>query len=267
MSAQRPASPFEPTHRPPRRTAAARIPGVILLAAALASTAACTAPSSTAPLRPDPKLIAVSGEAEVSAVPDRAFVWLGIEARSGSLKDAKLQANTKVDAVLKLLRDMNVDTKYVNSTSLNIVPDHVYIKAEKRTVKRYYVTRQVRVDLRNLDQLGELMEGATDLGINLVGSPQLDSTRRDELEREALTKAVDDARLNAEAMVKAAGARLGTVRNMSTRTDAVQPLASMEFSRRADVGYEPPATKFAGTYERGEMTFTASVKVDYDLAQ
>ena len=105
MSAQRPASPFEPTHRPPRRAR-----GALLLTVLLAGTA-CTAPE---PLRLDPKLIAVSGEAEITAVPDRAFVWLGIEARSGNLKDAKRQANTRVESVLKLLRDLNVDTKYVN---------------------------------------------------------------------------------------------------------------------------------------------------------
>jgi uncharacterized protein len=260
MNALHPAFRCQPSHRPPRPAL-----GVMLLAVLLAGTTACTAPE---PLRLDPQLIAVSGAAEITAVPDRAFVWLGIEARSASLKDAKLQANTRVESTLKLLRDLNVDSKYVNATNLSVVPDYVYIKAENRTVRRYYVTRQVRVDLRNLEQLGELMEGAIDLGINLAGAPQLDSTRRDELEREALARAVADARLNAEVMVKAAGARLGAVRNMSTRTDAVVPLVNQELSRREATMYAPPAAnKFAGTYERGEMTFTASVMVDYDLAR
>lgn len=53
---------------------------------------------------------------------------------------------------------------------------------------------------------------------------------------------------------------------MSTRTDAVVPLLSQRHLA-PQASYEANANKLAGTYERGEMTFTASVMVDYDLAR
>src|SRR5690606_41228399 len=75
--------------------------------------------------------------------------------------------------------------------------------------------------LRDLDKLGPLLERAFDLGINQVSEPQLDSSRRRELEREALAKAVEDARLNAQAVARAAGARLGAPRDRkSTRLNS-----------------------------------------------
>ena len=52
-------------------------------------------------------------------------------------------------------------------------------------------------------------ESSIDLGVNQVGDPRLDSSKRQELVREALAKAVVDARQNAEVIAKAAGAKLG----------------------------------------------------------
>ena len=83
-------------------------------------------------------------------------------------------------------------------------------KDRKRVLLGYAVTRQVDIELRDLDKLGTLLEKAVDAGVNQVGDPVLDSTRRKELERQAMTKAVEDARLNAETLATAAGVKLGT---------------------------------------------------------
>ena len=53
----------------------------------------------------------------------------------------------------------------------------------------------------------------------VVSGARLDSTRRKQLEREALAKAVEDARLDAEALVKAANTRLGNVYGLSFRRE------------------------------------------------
>jgi len=54
-----------------------------------------------------------------------------------------------------------------------------------------------------------------DAGVNQVGDPVLDSSKRKSLEREAMAKAVEDARLNAETLARAAGAKLGAVRMLN----------------------------------------------------
>ena len=96
-------------------------------------------------------------------------------------------------------------------------------QANERNLIGYYVSRQVEVDLRDLEKLGQLLERATDLGVNQVGDPRLDSSKRQELEREALAKAVVDARLNAEVIAKAAGAKLGTARTISANSEFTPP--------------------------------------------
>jgi uncharacterized protein YggE len=204
--------------------------------------------------------VTVSGQGEVQAEPDRALVMLGIQTRLPKLEEARAEVNKKVEAVLKLTRELKIDSKYVRSTRITIQPEYSYDN-NARNLLGYMVGRQVEVDLRNLEQLGQLLERAADVGVNQLGEPRLDSSKRAELEREAMAKAVADARLNAEALVKAAGGRVGPVRSMSASSNAAAP--PMPFMRMQAAGAE--ARDAAQSYQSGQMNFTASVQIEYDL--
>jgi len=230
----------------------------LLLLAGTLSAAPGHAQNSPDTVRP--RSVAVSGQGEVQAEPDRALVMLGVQARLPKLEEARAEVNKKIDAVLKLTRDLKIDTKYVRSTRISIQPEYSYDN-NTRNLLGYLVWRQVEVDLRNLEQLGQLMERAADLGANQLGTPQLESSKRAELEREALAKAVADARLNAEALVKAAGARLGPVRSMSANSNAASPPMPMMRMQASSA----EAGDAAQSYQSGQMNFTASVQIEYDL--
>ncbi len=217
--------------------------------------------SQPAPAAPAPRTLSVSGQGDVRGEPDRALVTLGVEARNPKMEAARSDVTKTVEAVLKLTRDLKIDPKYVHATRINIQPEYNWDnKSRERTLLGYLVSRQVEVELRNLDQLGTLLERAVDAGVNQVGDPRLDSSRKRELEREALAKAVEDARMNAEAVARAAGVRLGTARTISAQSvSAPQPVAY----RMAAMAQAAPDAQ--ATYQSGEMTFNATVQVEFDL--
>ena len=233
-----------------------RIPTLILASVLLAGTAA------QAQQVEQPRTIGVSGQGEVRAEPDRATVTLGVEARRPKLEDARAAVAKTVDAVLKLTRELKIDPKLVRSTRVNVQPEYNWGagNANERTLIGYYVARQVEVELHDLEKLGQLLERATDLGVNQMGDPRLDSSKRQDLVREALAKAVGDARQNAEVIAKAAGARLGNARTINANTELTQPPVPMA---RA-IAMEAKAAGGA-PYQSGEMTFNATVNVQYDL--
>src|SRR5678815_1051303 len=167
---------------------------------ALALLLACTA--AYADGDEHPRIIGVSGQGEVRAEPDRATVTLGVESRKPKLEDARAAVAKTVDAVLKLTRDLKIDPKQVRSTRINVQPEYNWgaNNPNERTLIGYYVARQVEVELHDLEKLGQLLEKSTDLGVNQLGDPRLDSSKRQDLSREALAKAVADARQNAEAV-------------------------------------------------------------------
>ena len=210
-----------------------------------------------------PRTVSVSGQGEVQAEPDQAFVTLGVESRKTRLEEARAEVTKTVEAVLKLTRDLKIDQKYVRSTRVNVQPEYNWDNnARERNLIGYFVSRQVEVELRDLEKLGTLLERATDLGVNQLGDPRLESSKRRDLEREALAKAVQDARLNAEAVAKAAGARIGAARSISASSGFV-PAPMMQrmkvMAMASDAGGAPQ------TYQSGQMTFTGNVQVEYDL--
>jgi hypothetical protein len=225
------------------------------LSAALASFPAVAADEAR------PRTVSVSGTGEVAAEPDQALVTLGVEARRPTLAEARSEVSATVERVLALCRNLGIDPKRVNATRVQIQPEYSWNeKDRKRVLLGYLVSRQVQVELRDLELLGTLLERAVDAGVNQVNDPVLDSSRRNELERDALAKAVQDARLNADTLARAAGATLGPVRTLNGATSPpVVPMYRRQVAM-ADAAMAPEAT-----YQAGEMKFTASVNAEYDL--
>jgi uncharacterized protein YggE len=208
-----------------------------------------------------PRTVNVSGIGEVAAEPDLAHVTLGVEARKPTLAEARTEVSATIDRVLKLTQDLRIDPKQVNATRVQVQPEYNWNpKDRKRVLLGYVVRRQVQVELRDLEQLGPLLERAVDAGVNQVGDPALDSSRRKDLEREAMSLAVQDARLNAEALAKAAGVRLGPVRSLNgSASGPPMPMFRSQVAM-ADAAAPPEAN-----YQPGEMKFNASVNAEYDL--
>lgn len=212
-----------------------------------------------------PRTVSVAGNGEVTAQPDIAHVTLGVEARKPTMAEARTEVAKTVDRVLGLTRELRIDPKLVNATRLQVQPEYSWNeKDRKRVLLGYLVSRQVQVELRDLDQLGPLLERAVDAGVNQVNDPLLDSSRRKALEREAMAKAVEDARLNAETLARAAGARLGAVRTISGSSSApVMPMYRGAVAM-ADMAAAPPPPE--APYEAGDMKFSAAVNAEFDLS-
>ncbi|HEV8330580.1 MAG TPA: SIMPL domain-containing protein [Steroidobacteraceae bacterium] len=233
-----------------------------LVTAAIAASLVLLGTAAHAQQSNQPRTVNVNGQGEVRAEPDRATVTLGVESRKPKLEDARAAVAKTVDAVLKLTRDLKIDQKLVRSTRINVQPEYNWGSGQpnERTLIGYYVARQVEVELHDLEKLGQLLERATDLGVNQMGDPRLDSSKRQDLVREALAKAVVDARQNAEVIAKAAGATLGRARTISANAEFTPPPMPMV---RAALAME--AKQAGAPYQSGEMTFNATVNVQYDL--
>ena len=172
-----------------------------------------------------PRTVSVTGQGEVTAEPDLAHVVLGVEARRPALAEARTEVAAAVERLLALTKSLGIDPRLVNATRMQVQPEYRWNEKDRqRVLLGYFVSRQVQVELRNLEQLGTLLERAVDAGANQVSDPVLDSTRRKDLERDAMTRAVQDARQNAETLARAAGVKLGPVRVLSaTPVGPVKP--------------------------------------------
>jgi uncharacterized protein YggE len=208
------------------------------------------------------RIVSVTGSGEVKAQPDMAYLTLGVDARRPTLNEARAEVNATVEKILALTRELKIEPRHVDSTRLNVQPDYRWDeKTSRQVLLGYVVNRQVEIELRDLDKLGPLLERAVTAGANQVSSPRLDSSKRKELERQALANAVEDARLNADALARAAGTRLGPVQNLSAGGGGPQPV----FMQRGMVAAAPMADAAEKSYAPSEMNFSATVSAQYTI--
>lgn len=232
-----------------------------------AAVGACTLLGLAMPLAQageDPRVVVVSGQGEVRAQPDRATVTVGVLARRPTVEAARQEANRVQAALLAVTRGLQIPDAQVRSTRINVSPEYTWNEArQQREFAGYLVQRQIVVDLRDIEKLGPLMEKSLSAGANDVQEPLLDSTKRKELEREALVLAVEDARRNAEVLARAVGMAVGPARNVQGNGFSPGPPMPMAMARR-DVAAAPPVES-PQTYQTGELVFGANANVTFDL--
>lgn len=208
-----------------------------------------------------PRQVSVSGNGEITVVPDRASLSLGVEMRARELQSARDEVSKVVGDFLSLAKKLGIDKKFLNTSQLTIRPEYDWIAAtRKRKLTGYYVARQISVELEDLEKLGALLESATDLGINQVSGPFFTSSRQEELKRVALKRAAEDARRNADVLAMTLGATLGPIRSIQAQDVSFpRPLVQARMAMAADAGMAEES------YEPGEIKLNAQVNAVFDL--
>ncbi len=231
----------------------------LLLTFTLFASVAC---ADTAPTEPA-RLIAVSGSGEVEVMPDAAYISMGIEARHRDLQAARKDVDDRVAAFLRLTDKLDIDRKFVKSAGLNVQPEYRWEdKTRRRYLDGYIVSRQLQVDLRDLDKLGALMTRAVEAGINQVNPPHFRATNERELRRQALARAAEDARANARVLADTLGVKLGAVRSLNAQHDIHMP---QPMHRMAAMSMEADVMSGEQTYQSGQIRYTARVSANFDI--
>ncbi len=229
----------------------------------IAVLALCMSGAALAADEPPPRVIQVTGQAEVNGMPDEATVSMGVEARAKQLDDAQSQVDEAVGKFLQLCDELGIARKHVSTTSLVINPEYQWPEGGgKPRLIGFFVARHLQVELKDLSKLGTLTTRALSSGVTNVSPPQLRASNAKELERQALSKAAADARQRAAALAQGAGVKLGDARVLNAQQTYVPPpfprAMAMMKSEAADMAPEQ-------TYQPGELKYTATVTAEFDL--
>jgi len=213
-------------------------------------------------LADDAHTITVTGNGIATVTPDLARVQLSVVERSASVATAQQAAAAVTAAVLALTDKLGIAREQVDTTGAAVRPEYRWNRdTETQELIGYLAERSIEVELRKLDMLGQLVEGAVQAGVNNVQPPMLDSTQRRETYRAALTLAAQDARANATVLAKALDARLGEVVLVSAMEGGYpppQPLRRMQ----ADMAMAESAPQ---SYNAGDIRFEATLTVVFAL--
>lgn len=211
-----------------------------------------------------PRSITVAGSGTAIATPDRARLHLTVQKSNAVMGNARADTLAVVERVLALTKKLGIEPKHIRSTAAMINPEYRWEQSTGRQILTgYMVAREIEVEVTDLDQLGTLIEGAVSAGVTNVSPPTLFSSKRHDLNREALAAAAADAEKNARAIAETLGAKLGPLREL-VAGDATPPPPPMPMVRMKATAMAESMDAGA-TYEPGSLEHEAHVNATFDL--
>jgi uncharacterized protein YggE len=205
-------------------------------------------------------VIVTAGEGVVKTAPDRVWVSIAAESRARSPRDAQRTNADAMNAVLGRLKGTGLPADAIRTSGYDLQPEFDYANG-KQTLRGYVARNAIDVRVDEITRVGEILDLAVGSGATSVSGVRFDLKDRSAAEREALKRAVTDARSRAEAAASGAGLTLDRVLRIEEQRGVVQEPRPMMMMRRevaADAA-QPPITP--GELEiRAAVTMTTSIR-------
>jgi uncharacterized protein YggE len=187
-----------------------------------------------APNDPQPS-ITVMGTGEVLEKPDMARVNIGVVTQLETAS-ASLRQNTEaVEKVLATLNKFKIAEADIQTSNFSIGPQYDYNRSgQPPRLVGYRVTNQVRIAVRNIEDLGALLDELVSAGSNQINDVRFDIDEVAAHEDTARRMAVSDARRKATLYAQEAGVQLGSVIKVEEMSGpVVMPQMGMQMAAEA----------------------------------
>lgn len=113
--------------------------------------------------------IVVSGMGKVTVTPDIADLILGVDSREATVADAQAKAADAMTQIMAVLKQNNIADKDIKTQQFNISPVYSYdSKNNISTIIAYEVTNTVDAKIRNLTNVGTIIDAASMAGGDLT---------------------------------------------------------------------------------------------------
>ncbi|MCG9790850.1 SIMPL domain-containing protein [Flavobacterium algicola] len=203
--------------------------------------------------------ISVSGEGKVKVAPDQALIIATVETKGTEAKEVKKQNDIQVEAVLKLIKKMNLSAADFKTQRVALNPQYDYAKKKHN----YNATQTIEIILRDLSKYDELMEGLVEKGINRIDNVSFQSSKMAQYESEARKLAIQEAKLKAEDYVSVVGQKVGRAITITDNSQGYTPQPLYMRIKTAAMSDSESAPR--ETLAAGEIEITANVNVSFLL--
>ncbi|MGH3132663.1 MAG: SIMPL domain-containing protein, partial [Gaiellaceae bacterium] len=184
----------------------------------------------------------------VEAVPNEAQMSFGVETRRPTAREAVAANADAMRRVINALRrsgGREIATQWVS----------VYPYSRDDGVIDGYSASNTVSATADVDEAAALIDAAAEAGANQISGPGLSSSDAEALYREALAKAVSEARARAEVLAEAAGRSVGEITSISEGAGA----SPLPYAERAAL--DAASTPIVP----GEQETTATITVTFSL--
>jgi uncharacterized protein YggE len=216
--------------------------------------------------------ITVTGEGEVTAVPDIATVTMTIHETGKTVPEAQKLAEAKVKAGIAALSSYDVTDKDTKTISYTVYPKYEnvlvsygatsmgYPQTTNQKIVGYEVSETIEVTVHKIDQAGEILGALGAANITEISGPSFTVEDMDKVQADAKEKAIANAKEKAKATAKALGVDLGEITQFNENSGGYYPMFL-----KAEVANQSGAADARVTLPQGENVIKSQVTITYTL--
>jgi len=201
--------------------------------------------------------IMVMGEGKASAEPDVAMVTIGVDTRASTAGQAAAENKERMTNVMSALEGMGVAKEEIQTVDYRIQPEIDWDNGEPRVIG-YVASNSVLVKIRQIDQVGDILDTVTEAGANNIYGTQFTFDDPTSLREMARADAMADAQSKAATLANLAGVSLGKPRIISESFVQIPPFYVERVYAPAMEAAEVPISP-------GQLEVTMQVQVTYNI--
>jgi uncharacterized protein YggE len=202
--------------------------------------------------------ITVNGTGVITLSPDLARISIGVQTQDADANRAVADNSDQAQEVVDTLLDFGIEQEDIRTTDFSIFPRQDFDREGQPLEISYVVNNTVRVTVRDLEQVGGVLDAVVQAGANNITGIQFDVADNSAAQADALQAAVLNARARAEALAEAAEVELGQVQSINSFVGGgPAPFVSRSFDV-AEAAMDVPISP-------GQMDITVEVTVVYEI--
>ena len=159
----------------------------------------------------EPNTIAVGGMAEQEVAPDMAYVDLGITVRANDAKTARAEEAKIAQQIRRSLLGLAITDNDLQNTGYYMYQEYKVDRDGKRTAGQYVLNSSVKVTVRDLDKLSQVIDNTVKAGVTNIDSVSYALSTQNIVQRQLLAAAVENAREKAAVVASAGSRTLGSM--------------------------------------------------------
>lgn len=238
----------------------------IIVGAAILPQERLNSPAMAAPT-PDSqtRVITVSASGSSSAEPDMATINIGVETQGDDVVSVSSDNAQKMQSVIEVVKNAGVAVKDIQTSNYNI---YIERPSEPRpaavpqtgttpqTQVIYHVNNTVNVHVRDLKNLGKILEAVAGVGANNIYGINFSLSDTKTVESQARQAAMEAAQAKAGELARLASVKLGQVQSVSETSSTTPPVAYAASAKLAVAANSVPISS-------GEVQYQVEVQVSY----
>jgi hypothetical protein len=190
--------------------------GTLLIGAVLLS--ACGQIEAQGVTSTSERYIRVSGSGEVAVVPDIAYINIGVHSEAEDVSSALEANNTQAAELTEALKAEGIEEKDIQTANFNVYPQTRYDNMGQPVGTSYVVDNTVYVTVRDLANLGKMLDTAISAGANNIYGISFDIADKETVLAQARELAIKDAEAKAQSVAEVAGVTLGQILSIDVST-------------------------------------------------